>query len=249
MSQQPDTSFFVCKGANRLAYSRVRGEGWLILWLGGFASDRKGSKAQALEQAARTNGWSYLGFDYFAHGESDGAWTQARVGQWIENVIEVVDSLTQGHLVVVGSSMGGWLLMHLLKIRPERVAAAGFIAPAPDFTHQLMLPSLDPEARHELARDGFLTLKGYDRPLSLSQAFFDEATSHQVLGNSIAFDGKVRILHGTNDEVVPWQHGMRVMETISATDITMTLIKDGDHRLSQPQHISMIIEMVRDLRG
>jgi pimeloyl-ACP methyl ester carboxylesterase len=249
MSQQQDTSFFVGKDGNRLAYSRVRGEGWLILWLGGFASDRKGSKAQALEQAARDNGWSYLGFDYFAHGESDGAWTDATVGLWIENVLEVVDSLTRAPLVVVGSSMGGWLLMHLLKMRPERVAAAGFIAPAPDFTHQLMLPALDPEARHELTRDGYLTLKGYDRPLTLSQAFFDEAEAHQVLSETIPFDGKVRILHGTNDDVVPWQHGMRVMETIRSPDMTMTLIKNGDHRLSRPQDISMIIEMVKDLRA
>jgi pimeloyl-ACP methyl ester carboxylesterase len=249
MDTQADTSFFVNSVGNRLAVTRLAGEGPVVLWLGGFLSDRHGTKAQALENAARTHGWAYLSFDYYAHGQSDGPWEKARMGQWISDAVEIVDAVTQGPVVGIGSSMGGWLLSALIKARPERVHAAGFIAPAPDFTHELMLPALDPESRHEYERNGYLTLKGYDRPVTLSRAFFDEAKSQSVLTGPIAFTGKVRLIHGLNDDVVPWQHGLRLLEAIDAPDIAMTLIKNGDHRLSRRQDISALVEMVADLRA
>ena len=249
MIAQAGTSFFVGGSGAKLAVTRLVGEGPLILWLGGFLSDRGGTKAAALEAAARESGWAYLSFDHFAHGESEGTWEDARVGRWIADVIAIVDSLGDMPVVGVGSSMGGWLLAALLKARPERMRAAGFIAPAADFTHALMLPALEPEARHELTRTGSLTLKGYDRPISLSQAFFDEAEAHLLLGSPIAFDGKVRMIHGQDDDVVAWQHGVRLLDDIRSPDAALTLIKGGDHRLSRPQDISMLIEMVKDLRG
>lgn len=231
-----------------IAYRHIRGEGPTILWLGGFRSDMGGSKIARLMQEADARGWDFLCFDYFAHGESEGAWDQARVGIWRDNVLSVVDQLTQGPLVAVGSSMGGWMLSLLITARPEGVRAAGFIAPAPDFATELMLPTLSPEDRRELDLNGVWMMPGYDAPVPMSQAFFDEAANHCVLKAPIAFDGPVRILHGMKDDVVPWQHGVRLLETFVTNDVQMHLIKDADHRLGRDSDLNLLVDMVAALR-
>lgn len=231
-----------------IAYRHIRGEGPTVLWLGGFKSDMIGSKAEALAQTARTEGWDFLRFDYAAHGESPGRWEDARVGQWRQNVRDVVDHLTAGPLLIIGSSMGGWMASLLMRDRPERVKAAVLIAPAPDFASELMLPSLSPEDRRSLEVSGFFHLRGYDYDVPMSQAFFDEALDHRVLDQPLVFDGPVRILHGLADEVVPWQHGLRLVQHISSKDVTLELIKGGDHRLSSPADLRRLIDTVRRLR-
>ena len=236
-------------GPDRIAWRRVTGEGPTILWLGGFLSDMQGAKVAAMAAEAKTRGWDFLCFDYFAHGETGGELGQARVGQWIGNVLEVVDNLTQGPLVAVGSSMGGHMLASLIKRRPGRVKAAGFLAPAADFVTALMLPSLSPEDRRQLEVSGVWMMPGYDRDVPLSQAFFDEAAEHEVLTAPIAFDGPVRVLHGMKDTVVPWQHGVRLLDAFTTPDSRMTLVKDGDHRLSREQDLKLLIDMVVELRS
>lgn len=226
---------------DRLAYRHVPGKGPTVLWLGGFRSDMTGTKAQALADTARAEGWDYLRFDYSAHGESKGAWEDARVGTWRRDVLEVVDHLTQGPLVVVGSSMGGWMASLLIRDRPERVKAAVFIAPAPDFATELMLPALSPEDRRALDTAGAFVLEG----ALMSRAFFDEAQAHTVLHEPIRFDGPVRILQGMKDDAVPWRHSVRLMENLTGDDVRLSLIKDGDHRLSRPQDISLLVDTVR----
>ena len=234
---------------DRLAYRRVRGAGPTILWLGGFLSDMTGSKISRLTEEARIRGWDFLCFDYFAHGETGGNISDARVGRWFENALAVLDHLTQGPVVAVGSSMGGHVLSLLIKARPARIKAAGFLAPAADFATALILPSLLPEDRHQLDVSGIWMMPGYDRPVPLSQAFFDEAAQHEVLNAPLAFDGPVRILHGMKDDVVPWQHGLRLLETVTTPDAHIHLIKDGDHRLSRPQDLDLLVDMVAELRG
>jgi len=233
---------------DRIACRRIKGDGPTVLWLGGFKSDMTGSKAQALADAAHTEGWDYLRFDYSAHGESRGQWPDARIGTWRQDVLEVVDQLTDGPLLLVGSSMGGWMASLLMRDRPERVKAAVMIAPAPDFATELMLPNLSPEDRRALETAGAFNLTGYEDDVLMSQAFFDEAASHRVLIAPLRFDGPVRILHGLKDEVVPWTHGVRLLETLTGADVRLTLIKDGDHRLSQPEQIRLLIDTVRSLR-
>jgi len=207
-----------------------------------------GSKIARLTEEAQARGWDFLCFDYFAHGETGGDFADARVGRWFSNALAVCDHLTSGPLVAVGSSMGGHMLSLLVKARPERIKAAGFLAPAADFATALMLASLRPEDRRELAVSGVWMMPGYDRPVPLSQAFFDEAKSHEVLGAPIPFDGPVRILHGMADDVVPWQHGLRLLETLTTPDVHIHLIKDGDHRLSRPQDLDLLVNMVAELR-
>jgi pimeloyl-ACP methyl ester carboxylesterase len=249
LPDQEPASFLETSGGDRVAWRRVRGEGPTILWLGGFLSDMTGSKIMRLSAEARARGWDFLCFDYFAHGETGGNFDDARVGRWRDNVLAVADGLTRGPLVAVGSSMGGHMLSLLIKARPERVKSAGFLAPAADFATALMLPALSPEEKRQLDVSGVHMMPGYDRPVPLSQAFFDEARGHDVLGTPIPFDGPVRILHGMMDDLVPWQHGVRLMETLTSPDARMELIKDGDHRLSRPQDLDRLVEMVAELRG
>lgn len=247
MSNQEPARFL--DAADRIAYRRVDGEGPTIVWLGGFLSDMAGSKVARLRDEARARGWDLVCFDYFAHGETGGDFGAARVGRWFRNALDVVDRLTEGPLVCFGSSMGGHMLSLLIRERPDRMAAAGFLAPAADFVTALMLPSLRPEDRRQLEVSGVYMLPGYDRPVPLSQAFFDEAAHWDVLGRPLSFSGPVRILHGTRDTVVPWRHGVRLMETITSDDARMTLIKDGDHRLSRPEDLDLLVDTVAELRA
>lgn len=248
VTNQEPASFLEMPGGDRIAYRHVRGTGPTVLWLGGFLSDMTGAKITRLTAEAQTRGWDFLCFDYFAHGETGGAFDEARVGRWFGNVLAVVDHLTQGPLVGVGSSMGGHMLSLLSKARPQRLKAAGFLAPAADFVTALMLPSLPPEDRRQLEVSGVWMMPGYDRPVPLSQAFFADATQHEVLGGPIPFDGPVRILHGMKDNVVPWRHGLRLLEGFTTQDAHMHLIKDGDHRLSRPQDLDLLVDMVAELR-
>jgi pimeloyl-ACP methyl ester carboxylesterase len=235
--------------AGDIAWRRVKGTGPTLLWLGGFLSDMSGSKVARLSHAARLQGWDFLAFDYFGHGETGGDWTAARIGTWQANVLAVADRLTEGPIVAIGSSMGGHMLCALIKARPGKVRAAGFVAPAPDFVTALMLPGLSPEERRQLDVSGMHMLSGYDRPVGLSQAFFDEAARHEVLRDPVPFDGPVRILHGMKDDTVPWTHGVRLLQTLNSNDVRLSLIKDGDHRLSRPQDLDLLEDMASELRG
>jgi pimeloyl-ACP methyl ester carboxylesterase len=236
--------FFTSSSGLRLAYRYIKAPNQdkkpTVVWLNGFKSDMDSTKALALVEAARDKGWNYLRFDYEAHGLSDGDWAKVSVGHWRQNVLDVVDHLTQGPLIVVGSSMGGWMASLLIKDRPERLKALVFIAPAPDFATELMLPNLTPEDRHALNTSGAFYLIGYAYEALMTQAFFDEAKRHNVLDAPLIFDGPVHILHGLNDDVVPWQHSLRLVEALSSKSVSLTLIKDGDHRLSSPEDIRRI---------
>ena len=248
VNQEP-VAFLDAPDGDRIAWRRVRGTGPTILWLGGFLSDMTGSKVARLSEEAAARGWDLLCFDYFAHGETGGDFGQASVGRWRDNVLAVVDALTDGPVIAFGSSMGAHMLSLLIKARPGKVAAAGFLAPAADFVTALMLPSLSPEDRRQLQVSGVYMMPGYDRDVPMSQAFFDDAAKHTVLGSAIAFEGPVRILHGMQDDVVPWQHGVRLMEALTSQDAHMHLIKDGDHRLSRPQDLDLLVATVAELRA
>ncbi|MFT4076339.1 MAG: alpha/beta hydrolase [Asticcacaulis sp.] len=234
---------------DRLAWRRVSGSGPTLLWLGGFLSDMTGSKVTRLTAEAEARGWDFLCFDYFAHGETGGNIAEARVGRWRDNALAVLDQLTDGPVVAIGSSMGGHMLSLLMQARPERIQAAGFLAPAADFVTALIQPSLSPEDRRQLEISGVWMMPGYDRPVPLSQAFFEEARQYEVLNAPLPFDGPVRILHGMKDDVVPWRHGLRLLETVTTPDAHIHLIKDGDHRLSRPQDLDLLVDMAAELRS
>jgi pimeloyl-ACP methyl ester carboxylesterase len=234
-------------GPPALAWRRVRGGSPTVVWLGGFRSDMGGTKAEVLAAAARERGWSCLRFDYRAHGESEGDWEAATIGAWRQDALDAIDRLTEGPLVLVGSSMGGWMACLAALARPERVKALVLIAPAPDFTEKLMRPALSPEAVAAISRDGKWMEPSADYgPYAITRAFLDEGRDWMILDRPVPIRVPVRILQGALDEPVPWRHALRLAEAIESEDVVFSLIKDGDHRLSRPQDLERLIRTVEE---
>lgn len=231
-----------------LAWRRIGGSSPAIVWLGGFRSDMTGTKAEALADAAKARGWTFLRFDYFAHGASSGRWEEATIGRWRDDALAVIDALTSGPVVLVGSSMGGWTACLVALARPDRVRAMVLIAPAPDFTEALMRPSLPPEALRELEINGvWMQPSEHDGPYPLTLRMLDEAREHLILGGEVPITAPVRILHGAQDEAVPWTHGLGLAEALAGDDVVFTLVKDGDHRLSRPQDLERLVRTVSEM--
>jgi len=228
---------------SRLAWRKVEGRGPTLVWLGGFRSDMAGTKAQALAEWAQGQGRSYLRFDYFAHGESSGDFRHGTIGRWREDALAAIDALTEGPLVLVGSSMGGWIACLAALARPERLHALVLVAPAPDFTDKLMEPSLPAEARAAIARDGvWMQPSEYDDAgYPLTRALFEDGRRWSILPGPVAITAPVRILQGGRDEAVPWRHALALAEALESDDVVFTLVKDGDHRLSRPQDLERLV--------
>lgn len=233
-----------------LAWRAIRGGGPTVVWLGGFRSDMGGTKAEALAQAAREGGWALLRFDYFAHGESSGQWEDATIGRWRQDALAIIDELTQGPLLLVGSSMGGWMACLVALARPERVRAMVLIAPAPDFTEALMRPALSEQARWELETTGvWMEPSAYEAPVPITARLLDEGRDWLVMGGPVAIGCPVRILQGAEDASVPWRHALKLAEAIEGRDLVFTLIKDGDHRLSRDGDLVRILAAVGEMLG
>jgi hypothetical protein len=231
-------------GRPTLAWRRCEGSataGPTVLWFGGYRSDMTGTKAQALADWALAAGRDFLRFDWSGHGESEGAFEDGTITSWREDALAVIDDLTQGPLLIVGSSMGGWLALLAALARPERLAGLVLIAPAADFTSALVEPSLNTAARAALARDGVWTDADGQ---SYTRSLIEDGRRWTLLPGPIPVHTPVRILQGGRDEAVPWRHALAAAEALSGDDVVFTLVKDGDHRLSRPQDIARLIETV-----
>ncbi|MBX7248416.1 MAG: alpha/beta hydrolase [Caulobacteraceae bacterium] len=245
-----ETSGFLDRGGERLAWRRVAGAGPTVVWMGGFKSDMVGTKAQALADAALAGGWSFLRFDYAAHGESSGDWMEATIGRWRADALAMVDQLTEGPLVLVGSSMGGWMACLTAIDRPDRMHGLVLIAPAPDFTERLMRPKIPPEGLRELELNGvYMEPSEYDEPLPITRRLLDEGREHLILNGRVPIRCPVRVLQGRRDEPVPWAHALQLAEEIESEDVVFTLSKAGDHRLSTPADIARLVAAVAEMRG
>lgn len=236
---------YLDRGAYRLAYRRVAGAGPTVVWLGGFRSDMLGTKAQVLADWAERAGRGYLRFDYFGHGESDGRFEEGTIGQWRADALAVIDELTEGPLVLVGSSMGGWLACLCALARPERIKAMVLVAPAADFTSALMEAGMPEDARREMQSTGvWMRPSDYGDPYPITRRLIEEGRAWTVLDNRLVFDGPVRILQGAADPDVPWRHALKLVDNLSSGDVVFELIKDGDHRLSRPQDLERLTATV-----
>ena len=235
----------------RLAYRIVHGSHPTVVWLGGFHSDMTGTKAQVLADQAQATGGGYLRFDYFGHGESDGAFEDGTITRWREDALAVIDDLTEGPLVLVGSSMGGWIACLAAIARPERVKAMVLIAPAPDFTEKLMEPELSAEAKAAIARDGRWTRPSEydDGGYVITRELLEDGARWSILSGRVPIDAPVRILQGGADPDVPWTHALELANSLASDDVVFTLIKDGDHRLSRPQDLERLVAAVAEARG
>ncbi|HVI31416.1 alpha/beta hydrolase [Phenylobacterium sp.] len=233
----------------RLAWRRVAGEGPTVVWLGGFKSDMAGTKALALADWAQAAGRAYVRFDYFGHGESDGDFRDGTITRWREDALAVIDELTWGETVLVGSSMGGWIACLAAMARPERVKALALIAPAPDFTEKLMRPEIPPQGLADLERDGvWLRPSEYGEPYPITRALLEDGARWSILeAQEIPIEVPVRILQGGEDPDVPWAHALELANGLKGRDVVFTLVKDGDHRLSRPQDIARLIATVEEL--
>ena len=234
-----------------IAYSRTAGAAPGIVFLGGFRSDMTGNKALFLGDYCRRAGRAYVRFDYFAHGESSGDFADGTISCWRDDAVAVIDSLTEGPQILVGSSMGGWIMVLAALARPERVAALVGIAAAPDFTADLLPRRLNEAQRRTLREEGRLVLASpYDPAGYLyTRALVEDGDRHLVLREAIPLTCPARLLHGMADESVPWQQSLNLAERLSGTDVTLALIKDGDHRLSRDQDLARLAAVLDELTG
>jgi pimeloyl-ACP methyl ester carboxylesterase len=241
-------------GARRIAVRARAGGSPGLFWLGGFNSDMKGTKALALDAWAAEQGRACVRFDYSGHGESGGAFIDGTVGRWLEESIAVFEQFCRGPHVVIGSSMGGWMALLLAReIARRRAGGASLaglvlIAPAPDFTEALMWNGFSPEIRREIETRGvWLRPSQYGEPYPITRALIEEGRNHLLLGSAIDVGCPVRILQGGQDPDVPWQHAFALVHRLPSDDVVLTMIQDGDHRLSRPQDIARIIAAVTEI--
>lgn len=244
-----ETSGFLERGdGERLAWRKVDGRGPTVVWLGGFRSDMAGTKAQVLADWAQARGRAYVRFDYFGHGESSGDFAQGTITRWREDALAVVDALAPGPVVLVGSSMGGWISCLVAAAIPERVEAMVLIAPAPDFTEKLMAPEISEKDRQTLQETGvFLRKSDYGDPYPITKTLLEDGARWSILDNDVPIDAPVRILQGGADPDVPWRHALALAQAIKSQDLVFTLIKDGDHRLSRPQDLARLTAALDEL--
>ena len=233
-----------------LAWRMLPGRQPTVVFLHGFRSDMTGEKAEAVAGLCAGRGQAMLRFDCSGHGASGGAFEDGTVGRWRDDALTAIDRLAPGPLVLVGSSMGGWLALLVALARPERIRGLVGIAAAPDFTETLMWQAMTPEERATLLRDGSLMLpSAYSEPYLLTRGLIEEGRRHLLLGNAIHLDCPVRLLHGQRDADVPWGTALRVAERLDAADVQVTLLKDGEHRLSRPHDLALLARTVGALLG
>ncbi len=228
-----------------LAWVKQEGRGPTIVFLPGFRSDMTGDKAAGLAAFAAERGQAMLRFDYSGHGASGGAFLDGTIGIWAADALAAIDRLTTGDLIVVGSSMGGWIALLTAIARPDRVKALVGIAAAPDFTQRLMWDSMTPAERQTLIQDGVLHIPSqYGDPTPITRRLIEDGRDHLVLNAPIPFAGKMRLLHGQADPDVPWELALRIAERVTSDDVEIALVKDGDHRLSRPRDLALLYRTV-----
>ena len=234
---------------NTVAYATTPGRSPTVAFLGGFRSDMTGTKAVALEDWARRTGRAYLRFDYFGHGQSSGRFEDGTIGRWLDDSLAAIDGLTTGKLVLVGSSMGGWLALLVALQRPERLAGLVLIAAAPDFTERMLLKGLSAEDRATLQREGRLVRPSQysPEPSVFTWSLIEEGRRHLVLDKKLALPCPVRLLHGQSDPDVPWEYSLQIARHLEAPEVVTTFVKGGDHRLSTPADIARLIATVEEL--
>jgi pimeloyl-ACP methyl ester carboxylesterase len=254
---EPETAFIDVGSGSETRKIAVRarcGSTPGLFWLSGFNSDMQGTKAAALDAWAAEHGRGCVRFDYSGHGISGGAFIDGTIGRWLEESVAVFDRFCDGPQVVIGSSMGGWMALLLAREIARRTGMARatlaglvLIAPAPDFTEELMWKGFSPQVRDEIETKGvWLRPSEYGAPYPITQKLIMEGRNHLLLGRAIEVGCPVRILQGAQDPDVPWQHAFALAHRLPSDDVVLTVIQDGDHRLSRPQDIARIIAAVEE---
>jgi pimeloyl-ACP methyl ester carboxylesterase len=228
-----------------LAWASQQGSSPTVVFLPGFRSDMTGDKSTAIAAFCETRGQACLRFDYSGHGASGAQFEDGTIGRWKDDALAVIDGKSEGPLILVGSSMGGWIALLTAMARKARVAALIGIAAAPDFTEALMWQAMSFAEREILMRDGVLRVPSqYGDPTPITLKLIEDGRSHLLLDQPIEIDCPVRLLHGQCDPDVPWEMALRIAEQVTSKDVQVTLVKDGDHRLSRPADIELLLRTV-----
>lgn len=226
-----------------------------MFWLGGFKSDMRGTKAEALARYAARTGRAYVRFDYSGHGESGGRFEDGTISRWLEEALAVFAAFAKGPQIVIGSSMGGWIALLLARalarkpVHTANLAGLVLIAPAPDFTEELMWAAFPPEVKRQIEEKGsWQRPSAYgEEPYPITRALIEDGRKHLLLGKPIEVGCPVRILQGAQDPDVPYMHAMKLVSCLAQDDVVLTLVKDGDHRLSRPEDIERLIRTIDEL--
>lgn len=227
----------------RLACRFREGRSPALMFLPGYGSDMEGSKALALDAFAEARGLAMLRFDYSGTGSSDGKFEDGTLDRWLGEALHLLDTLVDGPVIVIGSSMGGWIALHVAIRRPDKISALVGIAAAADFTDW----GFGDDARALLDRDGRLDLPGPDGNSVLTAEFWQSGQSLRLLTGPIAVDCPVRLIHGEKDREVPVKVALQTLDRLRSADVQLTIVKGGGHRLSEPGEIDLILRTVADL--
>ncbi len=240
--------------ARNIAVEYRPGKGPCLVWLGGFMSDMRGSKAEAVDSFAAAQGRACLRLDYSGHGESEGAFEDGTISRWCEEALAVITAHAGEAPILIGSSMGGWIALlatRHLRVHDRARAPSGLvlIAPAPDFTERLMWPDFDEATRNAIMTDGKVMIPSeYDEVgYPITRALIEDGRTNLIMDEPILTGCPVHILQGMADPDVPWKHALAVMERMPADNVAMTLVKDGDHRMSRDQDIARLMTILEHL--
>ncbi len=233
----------------RIAFHHMKGKGPGVMFLGGFKSDMEGTKALALQNMCMKHGRSFTRFDYSGHGQSSGRFEDCTMSDWLADTLGILDQVTDGPQILVGSSMGGWLALLAARARPERVKGLVLIAPAPDFTERLMWQTFSDEIRATIIRTGrYEQPSEYsDEPYVITRSLIEDGRRHLMLDDPIPITAAVRILHGQKDVDVPWRMSLELVDRLESHDVKATFIKSGDHRLSTDADIAQLGSTLQEL--
>ena len=254
IAQVPQPEYLELSDNRRLAYHRYRAPASAeprpgVVFMGGFRSDMTGSKATHFEALCRDIGVDYLRFDYTGHGQSSGDFADGSIGEWSQDAIDAIDHLTEGPQIIIGSSMGGWVMLNVALARPDRLHALVGIAAAPDFTEELMWASMSEAERAALMRDGRIEQPNdySDEPYLITKKLIEDGRRHLRLGAPLAINCPIRLVHGMADTDVPYQLSERLMRHVTSDDVELTVIKNGDHRLSDAHPLSLLSHVIQTL--
>lgn len=243
-----DPTFFESSRGRRLAYHLTPGAGPTVVFLGGLKSDMEGTKALHLEAWAKQNGRAFLRFDYSGHGMSSGTFEQGCIGDWAEDTVDIIAELTDGAILPVGSSMGGWQALLLARHMSERIMGMVTIAAAPDFTEDGYWASFTKDQKAQLAAVGQVEIPSdYMDPYVISRRMIEDGREQLILRSPLKLDFPVRCLQGTEDSAVSTETAVRLLNHAQSPDMRLTLVKDADHRFSDETCLNLIVAAIEEI--
>ncbi len=243
-SRRMTATYHTTSRATRIAYATTKGEGTGVVFCCGYRSDMHSTKATALAEWCAENNVPFTRFDYFGHGKSEGDFKDFTIGTAMADALEVLDNIATGDQIIVGSSMGSWIALNAALERKGQVRGLVGVASAPDFTERLMYARFTPEQRRELADNGLIWAHSEftESDYPITQHFIEEARYHLLLDDIIGLEIPIHLLHGQADVDVPWETSLTLAEQLMGDEVTLTLIKDGDHRLNRPDDLRLMTD-------